>query len=66
MHFEVHTFAFYVDLRFRPFLTQMAGIVIDRYFAIFEKVVLVLSNLCISTEEDQRAKHFETELFDLD
>jgi len=40
MHFEVHTFTFYVDLRFRPFLTQMAGIVIDRYFAFFLKVVL--------------------------
>jgi len=25
-----------------------------------------MSNLCISTEEDQRAKHFEIDLFDLD
>jgi len=25
-----------------------------------------MSNLYISTEQDQRAKHFETELFDLD
>jgi len=39
---------------------------IDRYFNVFYSVVLVMSNLCISTEEDQRAKHFEIELFDLD
>jgi len=62
MHFEVHTFAFYVDPRFMSLLSLMAGTPFHRYLPFIEKVVLVMLNLYISTEHDQRAKYFESEL----
>jgi len=66
MQFELHVFTFYVDPSFRSLLSLMSGTPFHRYLPFIEKVVHVMSNLYISTEHDQRAKHFETELFDLD
>jgi len=66
VHFELHIFTFSVDPSFRSLLSLTAGTPFHRYLPFIEKVVLVMLNLYISTEHDQRAKYFESELFDLD